>query len=122
MEITIELIALVVSIIAVCIAFWQAKISKDQLTEAKETKKDTSDLLDKIKEKVATIESTTKTTEDNIKTQISSLIENQNSQIQTLLSAPQQQQNTEMAMALIKPLMENNPEILGDILKNATKK
>lgn len=119
LTISSEYIAIGLSLIAIGVAFWQGYLSKQQLNEAKDTKKETSDLLDKIKDKVTNIESTTKNTEENVKQQVSAMIETQSRQIETLMKAPQQQQNNEMGLAILQTMMNQDPNSATDLLKAA---
>lgn len=69
-----EYISLVVAFIALFVAFWQWFLSKQQLEQAKETKKDTERLLDEIKQKIVRIEAISDETRKDVKEQISNMI------------------------------------------------
>lgn len=111
----IEYIAIIISILAVIVAFWQGNLSKQQLEQAKQTKSETDRLLEEIKLKVTKVESISDETRKDVKDQISKLIDKQDENFKVLLKAPTQNSQNEMIAALLPSLLKN-PDSLKAIL------
>lgn len=106
---------LLISLIAVFIAFWQGFLAKAQLEQAKQTKTETENLLDEIKERVYKIELLSDETRKDVKEQISKLIDKQDENFKTLLNAPKENSQNEMMMTFL-PLMLEKPELLSNMI------
>lgn len=116
-----DLIALIVSVIAVIVAFWQGFLAKTQLEEAKKTKTETEKLLDDIKSKVQRVETISDETRKDVKEQVSKLIDKQDENFKVLLNAPKENNQNEMMMAFLPKIMEN-PDMLEKIMKYGKRK
>lgn len=117
----IEYIPILISVIAVIVAFWQGSLSKQQLEQAKQTKSETNNLLQEINLKVNKVESISDETRKDVKEQISKLIDKQDENFKVLLKAPTQNSQNEMVTALLPQLMEN-PEILKSLIELGSNK
>ena len=116
-----ELLTLIISGIAIIVAFWQGFLSRQQLDQARQTKSDTEKLLDEIKGKVNKLETISDETRKDVKEQISKLIDKQDENFKVLLNAPKENNQNEMMMTFLPKLFEN-PEMfktLIEIGKNA---
>jgi len=116
-------VTILISLGSLAVAVWQADISKKQLEEAKKTKGETEKVLDKINEKVLEIEKISKETRDNVKEQISKLIEKQDENIKTLLDAPHKSEQNQMMTQIFTAAL-SNPETLktlAEIGNNSSK-
>ncbi len=114
-----EFLTTILSFVAIVIAVWQGKLSKDQLEQSKQTKSDTEKLIEDIKQRVSKIEYISDETRRDVKEQIAKLIDKQDENFKTLLNAPKENSQNEMMMALIPQLL-NNPELI-DKFVNLTK-
>jgi gas vesicle protein len=114
-----EFLTTILSFVAIVIAVWQGKLSKDQLEQSKQTKSDTEKLIEDIKQRVSKIEYISDETRRDVKEQIAKLIDKQDENFKTLLNAPKENSQYEMMMALI-PQVLSNPELL-DKFVNPTK-
>lgn len=113
---SMEIITIVLSVIALLIALWQGMLSKNQLEQAKQTKSDTEKLLDDIKQKVNRVEVISDETRKDVKEQIGKLIDKQDENLKALLNAPKENSQNEMIMTLLPTLMEK-PEMLDTLIK-----
>lgn len=114
--ISIEMLALVISLFSLGIAFWQGFMAKAQLDQAKATKGETEKLLDEIKTKVQRIETISDETRKDIKEQVSKLVDKQDENFKVLLNAPKENNQNEMLMAFLPKMMEN-PEMLKTLIE-----
>ena len=112
----LNVIALIVSLVAVGVAFWQGFLAKSQLEEAKRTKNETEKLLDEIKSKVHRVETISDETRKDVKEQISKLIDQQDQNLKVLLNAPKESSQNEMLMTFLPKLFEN-PELMEKLIK-----
>lgn len=117
---TFELIALIVSLVAVFIAFWQGFIAKSQLEEAKRTKTETEKLLAEINSKVQRVETISDETRKDVKEQISKLIDKQDENFKVLLNAPKESSQNEMLMTFLPKLMDN-PAMMEKLIEIGNK-
>lgn len=113
--------ALLVSLVAVGIAFWQGFLAKNQLEQAKITKTEIERLLDEIKSKVLRVETISDETRKDVKEQISKLIDKQDENFKTLLKAPSENSQNEMIMKFL-PMMMENPQMLEKLIELGNKK
>jgi gas vesicle protein len=120
-SIVFEVATLIISLVAVSLAFWQGNIAKRQLEESKETKTETEKLLDEIKEKVVKIESISDETRKEVKDQVSKLIDKQDENFKTLLNAPREDSQNQMIAQLL-PVMMNNPDTLKALIDLGSQK
>lgn len=111
-----NLIALIVSLVAVGVAFWQGFIAKSQLDEAKRTKSDTEKLLDEIKNKVQRVETISDETRKDVKEQISKLIDKQDENFKVLLNAPKENNQNELLKSFLPTLLQN-PDLIEKLSK-----
>ncbi len=111
-----EWLTIIISVIALGIAVWQAFLSKQQLDKAVETKDDTEKLLDEIKEKVLKIEGISEETRKDVKEQMSKLIDKQDENIKTLLSSPHQSEQNQMVGQILAAAI-SNPESLRTLVE-----
>lgn len=118
----IEILAILISLIAVGVAFWQGFLAKSQLDQAKTTKTETEKLLAEIKSKVQRVETISDETRKDVKEQISKLIDKQDENFKVLLNAPKENNQNEMLMKMLPMIMEN-PEMLKTLMDigNASK-
>lgn len=117
----IEYIPIVISAIAMVVAFWQANLSKQQLEQAKQTKNETNKLLQEINLKVNKVESISDETRKDVKEQISKLIDKQDENFKVLLKAPTQNSQNEMITTLLPELLKR-PDILRLLIELGSNK
>lgn len=118
MELTIPIL---ISVVAVGVAFWQGFLAKSSLEQAKTTKMETERVLNEIKEKVLRIETISDETRKDVKEQITRLIDKQDENFKVLLNAPKENNQNEMMMAVLPKLMEN-PDMMSMLMGMAKKK
>lgn len=111
-----EWLTVIISLIALGIALWQAFISKQQLREAQETKSDTKNLLDEIKEKVVKIEGISEDTKSTVSEQMSKLIDKQDENIKTLLKSPHESEQNQMIGNILAAAI-SNPDSFNTLIK-----
>ena len=111
----IVLLTLILSVLAILVAFWQGFLSKQQLDQARQTKTDTEKLLDEIKSKVFKLEMIWDETRKDVKEQISKLIDKQDENFKSLLNAPKENSQNEMMMTFLPKMLEN-PEMLRTLI------
>lgn len=116
-----EILTSLLSFIAVIIAVWQGLLSKNQLEQAKQTKSETENLLDAIKEKVSRIEIISDETRKDLKEQIAKLVDRQDENFKMLLNAPKESSQNEMMMTFLPKFFEN-PELLKTMFELSQKK
>ncbi|MEA4966666.1 MAG: hypothetical protein VB048_00925 [Bacteroidaceae bacterium] len=115
-----SIVSIVIGFIAVVIAFWQARISKDQLEESKATKTETEKLLVEIKSKVEKIDSISSDTKRNIEEQIRRMIDRQDENFKILLASPKEKNQNDLLMAML-PKVFDNPELFAKVLEISQK-
>lgn len=111
-----NLIAVVISLVAIGVAFWQGFLAKSQLEEAKRTKTETEKLLDDIKSKVLRVETISDETRKDVKEQISKLIDKQDENFKVLLNAPKENNQNELIKTFL-PMILENPDLIEKISK-----
>lgn len=116
----LEIVAIGIAIIAVGIAFWQGVLAKEQLKQAKETKSETEKLLLEINLKVNKIETLSNSMREDMKNQVSKLIDNQDSNFKMLLK-PSNDEGTELAKAMIPEIMKD-PKLFKEMMKISKQK
>ncbi len=112
----LEILAIIISLVAVGIAFWQGFLAKSQLEQAKTTKTETEKLLAEIKSKVQRVETISDETRKDVKEQISKLIDKQDENFKVLLNAPKENNQNEMLMTML-PMMMENPEMMKTLIE-----
>jgi heme exporter protein D len=111
-----EWLTIGISLIALVVAVIQTFISKQQLKEAQETKSDTEELLDEIKEKVVKIEGISDDTKRTVSEQMAKLIDKQDENIKTLLNSPHKSEQNQMMNNLFSSIF-SSPENLKTIME-----
>ncbi|WP_338870636.1 hypothetical protein WBJ53_23275 [Spirosoma sp. SC4-14] len=111
-----QLLTLIISLVAIIVAFWQGFLAKSQLDQAKETKSETEKLLDEIKQKVVRIEAISDETRKDLKEQITKLIDKQDENLKTLLNAPKESSQNEMLMAFL-PMFLEKPDLMKTLIE-----
>ena len=113
-------VSLLISIVAVGVAFWQVSISRAQLREAKTTKSDTEKLLAEIRTSVNRIEISSEETRKRVNDQVDKLIDKQDENMKRLLDSPKEKSQSDLLMALI-PEIFKSPDLLKTIIDAGNK-
>lgn len=116
-----EIVTIGISVIAAGVAFWQAHLSKTQLTESRRVKAKTETMLDHINKKVEDVRSISDETRKDVKDQVAKLIDRQDENFKTLLNAPKDRNQTDMIMALM-PKMFENPDMFEKLVQLSNQK
>ncbi len=116
MDNTIPIITIVLSLVAIVVAFWQGFIAKQQLDDSKKTKDETQKILNDINAKVEEVQNISDETRRSVQDQVTKLIDQQNENFKSLLNAPQSAKQNEMIMQLM-PFLLQKPELLENIMK-----
>lgn len=111
-----EYIGIIIAVLALIVSFWQGWLSKQQLDEAKSTKKDTEELLDEIKTKVNKVETISDETRKDVKEQIAKLIDKQDENMKILLESPAKSDQNQMIMQFMSQAM-SNPDMFNKIME-----
>ena len=118
MENISQYLSLGLSIIAVLTAFWQGYLAKEQLEQAKDTKRRTEDVLHAIEEKVSQIQTISDETRKDVRENISKVIDKQDENLKMLLKAPTENNQNQMIAQLL-PAFINSDNGMDTLIKLA---
>lgn len=112
------MVATLIWIVAIWISIWQSSLSKQQLDQSKETKRETEKLLDDIKLKITEIKIISDETRKDVKDQISKMIDKNDENFKTLLNSWKEIDQNQLMNAIL-PWMMQNPDWMSQLMELA---
>ncbi len=112
------IIATIIWISAIWISVWQSFLSKEQLEQSKQTKRETEKVLEDIKLKITEIKIISDETRKDVKEQISKMIDKNDENFKTLLNSWKEIDQNQLMNAIL-PWMIQNPDWLNQLMELA---